>query len=332
MRRCLIFLSVFLLILLAGCSEAGGAGGIPTEAPTETPLVQPVETPAELPIEIPAEEGGGEPVLERFGLDPEEIEEITYSANHFGSRTLKRGEEGFDRALALLAALRGEPVKAPKGAVSRQLRIKLKEKQTTLSLEWDGERVYAALNYFDYLLLDGTGRPDDGLEAIIARYAPPPDRDLPPFDADAYTEDGQLVLEAERRVYDRGALLAAIEGSLARFREPGPAEGTRGEAGAVVRLRAENRGGEPISYGRPVLQVFRDGEWYPVPLRMSLGDDLLPRYLGAGETLVTGVSMFIYDDPLEPGLYRACMFYSPGGELKTVRDHAAFAEFFIGEG
>ena len=305
-RRYLVLLLVFLLILLSGCAGP--------------------ETPAETRVPDPAGDGNAEPVLERFGLDPEEIQRITYSALHFGKRTLDRGDEGFDEALDLLASLRGTPAPLPRQAATRELR--LNDGGIPLVLEYDGEQVYADWGYTgEFLLLDG--RPDEALEAVFARYAPGPVPE--PFTGSgSLREDGPLVLEAVSPVCDGAALRSAVEGSLLRFKEPGPKEGYRSEEGAILRLTAENRGEETIQYTLPRwLLALRDGTWYWVPARMSLGDDLLPRGLAPGETLETSLDMTIFDDSLEPGIYRACMLYSVGAELKAGLTHIAYGEFEI---
>ena len=301
-----------LLLALAACGRSSEPTAEPTAAPGETPPP------------TPGEEGGGESVLERFGLDPEGIDSITYSALHFGKRTLDRGEEGFEEVLALLASLRGTPAPPPKRAVSRELRIN--DGGSPLVLEYDGERVYADRGYTgEYLLLEG--RPDDGLEAIFARWAPGPEP--VPFEG-GFREDGPLALQAERPVCDGAALRAAVERSLLRFKEPGPKEGYRSEEGAILRLTGENRGEERVWYSLPRwLLALRDGTWYWVPARISLGDDLIPRCLEPGESLETGLDMTVFDDSLEPGIYRACMLYSVGTEAKAGMTHIAFGEFEI---
>ena len=303
-----------LLLALAACGRASQPTAEPTAAPGVTP------TPA------PGEEGGGESVLERFGLDPEEIERISYSAFHFGKRTLERGEEGFDQALNILISLRGIPAALTGSSVNREVR--LNDGGIPLVLEYDGERVYADWGYAgEFLLL--AGRPDEALEAVFARYAPGPVPE--PFTGSgSLREDGPLVLEAASPVCDGAALRSAIEGSLLRFKEPGPKEGYRSEEGAILRLTAENRGEETVQYTLPRwLLALRDGSWYWVPARMSLGDDLIPRQLAPGETLETGMDMTVFDDSLEPGIYRACMLYSVGAELKAGLTHIAYAEFEI---
>lgn len=305
MRRSLIFPLILLLILLTGCAGPG--------------------SPAETPAPAPEESSGAESVLERFDLDPEEIDRITYSALHFGKRTLNRGDEGFDQTLALLKSLRGTPAPLPRRAVSRELRIN--DGGIPLVLEYDGEKLYANLGYSeDNLLLAAAGRPDDGLEEIFARCAPGPEPI--PFEG-GYLEDGPVALRTEKPVYDYAVLQEAICLTLNRFKEPGSAEGHKSEA--VVLLTAENCGEEPVGYSMaPGLLAYRAGNWYWVPARIGLADDLLPRQMGPGESLELILTMERFDDPLGPGLYRACMFYSVGTEQRAVRSHVAYAEFEIG--
>ena len=305
MRRYVVIPLILLLLLMAGCADPGD--------------------PAETQVPTPAEESDGEPLLAWFGLDPEGIDRISYSAVHFGKRTLERRDEGFREAVGLLATLRGTPARLPRGAAAaRELRIN--DDPIPLVLEYDGEWVYADLGYAgEYLLLEG--RPDDALEAVFAHFTTGPA--LVPY-GDEYREDGPVILQAERPICDGGELRAAVADTLLRLKEPGPKEGTKTAEGAIVRLIAENQGEEAVMYSPPrELLVLRDGTWYRVPFRISLSDDLIPRWLAPGESLETGLNLSVFDDPLGPGFYRAGIRYTTGEKLKTGWTHIAWAEFEI---
>ena len=322
-RLLLLAAALLLAALIAGCGQRGEAGETPPPSPSLP------ETAASALTSPPGEEGEPVPVMEALGLAPEEIEKLTYSAGFFGERTLRKGETGFDEAIALLISLRGTPAKVPR-AVARL--VKLNDSGIPLVLEYDGERVHASLGWSDNYLLDSSGRPDLELEDIFARYAPKPIREPVSFDFGSYTAGGELILMPEKPDYDEEALRTAVESSLLRLRERGPEDSTAPEEGAIVHLMAENKGEEEVYYGFPFLLAYHDGGWFRVPTRTEYVSDLIPRSIAPGQTLETGLRMDDYDDPLYPGLYRACMTYHVGFYDKGSRyDHIAWTEFEITE-
>ena len=304
---------LLLAVLAAGCAKGGGPGETPTLAPTVTPD----------PTPAPTLSGEPRPVLETYGIDPAEIGEMTYSFFAFGTRTLCRGEGGFDQVLELLKSLKGAPVK-PQRAVDRTL--KLDCCGHPLFIGSDGERVYISLGWEDFQLLDTEGRPDEELEALFASYAPAPDEAPVVYDAAAYRTDGGLSLTAEKSAYDYAAMQEAIPRSRRRFYE---LDGGAPEEEAIVHLTAENQGDEPIDYSLPGLLALRDGEWVWVPTISPLATTFERKCLQPGEKLETGLSMELYADPLEPGKYCACMVYSVGDAPKHWNTHIAYAPFEI---
>ena len=322
--RFLLFLAALLLAaLIGGCGQKGEAGETAPPVSAFPATAEPVLTPP------PGEAGEPVPVMEAFGFAPEEIEKLTFSASPFGERTLVRGEEGFDEALELLFSLHGTPSSVTK-AIARLVRVN--DGGIPFILEFDGERVHASLGWSEDHLLEASGRPDLELEDIFARYAPKPVREPVAFDFGSYASGGGLVLTSEKPAYDENELREAVESTLLRLRERGPEDDTRPEEGAIVHLRAENKGEEEVYYEFPFLLSYHDGGWFRVPTRMEYVSDLIPRSIAPGQTLETGLRMDDYDDPLYPGLYRACMMYHVGFYGKGSRyDHIAWAEFEITE-
>jgi hypothetical protein len=313
---------MLLAVLAAGCVK-GGAGESPPPAPTSEAAEAP--TPAVTPDPTPAPTLSGEPrpVLETYGIDPEEINELTYSFHPFGTRTLRRGEGGFDQVLALLASLKGAPVKAQR-SVDRTL--KLDSCSRPLFIGSDGERTYISLGWEDFLLLDTDGRPEDELEALFAAYAPEPYQAPFLFDGSAYRTDGGLSLTAAQPTYDYAALQAAIPASRRRYYE---VDGGVPEEGAVVHLRAENQGEANTAYVWPGLLALRDGEWIHVPTFSPTASTLERRGLQPGESLETGLAMDLYNDPLTPGKYCGYMIYAVDDGKLGVYNRIAYAPFEI---
>lgn len=312
-----------LAVLAAGCMKGGGAGESPTPAPTSEAAEAPTPVVTLSPTPAPTLSGEPRPVLETYGIDPEKIGEMTYSFHAFGTRTLRRGEGGFDQVLALLASLKGAPVKAQR-TVDRTL--ELDSCLHPLFIGSDGERTYISLGWEDFLLLDTDGRPDEELEALFAAYAPEPYQAPILFDGSAYRSDGGLSLTAAQPTYDYAAMQAAIPISRRRYYA---LDGGAPEEEAVVRLTAENQGDEPIDYHLPALLALRDGEWVWVPTLSPIATTYERKCLQPGESLETGLTMDYYADPLPPGKYCACMVYSVGEKPKQFSTHIAYAPFEI---
>jgi hypothetical protein len=314
--------AMLLAVLAAGCVKDGAGESPPPALPSAaaeapTPAVTPDPTPA------PTLSGEPRPVLETYGIDPVEINELTYSFHPFGTRTLRRGEGGFDQVLALLASLKGAPVKAQR-SVDRTL--KLDSCSRPLFIGSDGERTYISLGWEDFLLLDTDGRPEDELEALFAAYAPEPYQAPFLFDGSAYRTDGGLSLTAAQPTYDYAALQAAIPASRRRYYE---VDGGVPEEGAVVHLRAENQGEANTAYVWPGLLALRDGEWIHVPTFSPTASTLERRGLQPGESLETGLAMDLYNDPLTPGKYCGYMIYAVDDGKLGVYNRIAYAPFEI---
>ena len=199
-------------------------------------------------------------------------------------------------------------------------------------MEYDGERVMASVDYSDYLALESEGRPDLELEALFARYAKAPDPI--PYDPGKYVVDGLLSLIPARSVIDHDALQEAIGISLRRYTEPQPVgESVAAEEGAILWVTAKNVGEKTIYYDPPLsILALRDGDWYWVRLRYDFMSDLILRSLSPGETAECAVGLHFFDDPLEPGQYCVCMFYTVDETGKSPYDHVAFAPFVITDG
>ena len=318
---------MLLAVLAAGCMKGGGAGESPAPAPPSAAAEAPTEAPTPAvtlsPTPAPTLSGEPQPVLETYGIDPAEIGEMTYSFHAFGTRTLRRGEGGFDQVLTLLASLKGAPVK-PQRTVDRTL--KLDSCSRPLFIGSDGERTYISLGWEDFLLLDTDGRPEDELEALFASYAPEPYQAPFLFDGSAYRTDGGLSLTAAQPTYDYAALQAAIPASRRRYYE---VDGGVPEEGAVVHLRAENQGEANTAYVWPGLLALRDGEWIHVPTVSPTASTLERRGLQPGESLETGLAMDLYNDPLTPGKYCGYMIYVVDDGKLGVYNHIAYAPFEI---
>ena len=314
---------LLLAVLAAGCMKGGGAGESPPPAPPSEAAEVPAPAVTLSPTPAPTLSGEARPVLETYGIDPEKIGEMTYSFHAFGTRTLRRGEGGFDQVLALLASLKGAPVKAQR-TVDRTL--ELDSCLYPLFIGSDGERTYISLGWEDFLLLDTDGRPDEELEALFAAYAPEPRQAPILFDGSAYRSDGGLSLTAAQPTYDYAAMQAAIPISRRRYYA---LDGGAPEEEAVVRLTAENQGDEPIDYHLPALLALRDGEWVWVPTLSPIATTYERKCLQPGESLETGLTMDYYADPLPPGKYCACMVYSVGEKPKQFSTHIAYAPFEI---
>ena len=269
-----------------------------------------------------------QPIPETYGLDPDSVEELRYSSPR-REYTLHRGDEGFEQVLAFLTSLRGTPAYMPE-TVNRGSSLTLTDGAASrglLTLEYDGERVYTSVGNKHYRALEAPGRPDEELEAIFERYAARAYPAPVPFEWDVI-EDGTLALTPEKPSYDYEALQAAIALSLRRFTEPQPVgESSIPDEGAVVRLTAENRGEGTLYYEFPFLLALRGGEWCWVPERFQSASDLIPRSLEPGEKLETGIAMDGYDDPLGPGLYRACMRFAVDDNHRYT--HLTWVEFEI---
>jgi hypothetical protein len=314
-------LALTLAILAAACTfggrpEAGGGSPAVNPQPSATPEVTPTPQPDAVPI------------LEAFQIDAEEVTELGYRFFPFGERSLKRGDEGFTQALDLLRSLWGTPSPLPKRSVDRELTLDGKR----LTLQYDGEKLYATTNLEDNLLLDTQGRPDDELEAIFERFgAGGPE--LTVQDHTDYVQDGTLTLSLAQTQLEYEAVREAVAETLRRFYEPGPEAGTPTAEGAVLPFSLSNRGGEDADWLPPALELYREGAWYRVPERQGLAITLERRMLSPGQTLEEGLSLATYDDPLSPGRYRLALTYGVGeaGSRAKSYDHIAFAEFEIAE-
>ncbi len=314
--------ALLLAVLAAGCVR-GGAGESPTPALPSAAAVAPTPAVTPDPTPVPTLSGEARPVLETYGIDPAEIGEMTYDFFPFGERTLRRGEGGFNQVLAMLASLKGAPVKAQR-TVDRTL--KLDSCSHPLFIGSDGERTFISLGWEDFLLLDTDGRPDEELEALFASYAPEPYQAPFLFDGSAYRTDSGLSLTAAQPAYDYAAMQAAIPASRRRFYE---VDGGAAEEGAVVHLTAENQGDGNIVYLLPGLLALRDGEWFRVPTFSPTASTLERRGLQPGQSLETGLAMDLYDDPLTPGKYCAYMLYAVDDGKKDVYNRIAYAPFEI---
>ena len=271
-------------------------------------------------------------LTEAFGLDPDKFVKLEFSGP-LGMHTLQRGEEGFAQIFEFLGSLRGSSSYIPQASVHCSVKL-VKENGTHdfLMMEYDGERVMASVDYSDYLALESEGRPDLELEALFARYAKAPDPI--PYDPGKYVVDGLLSLTPARSVIDHDALQEAIGISLRRYTEPQPVgESVAAEEGAILWMTAKNVGEKTIYYDPPLsILALRDGDWYWVRLRYDFMSDLILRSLSPGETAECAVGLHLFDDPLEPGQYCVCMFYTVDETGKSPYDHVAFAPFVITDG
>ena len=127
-----------LAALSVGCAKGGNPGENPPPAPPSEAAEAPTPAVTLSPTPAPTLSGEPRPVLETYGIDPAEIGEMTYSFHAFGTRTLRRGEGGFEQVVALLASLKGTPVKAQR-TVDRTL--KLDSCSHPLFIGSDGERI-----------------------------------------------------------------------------------------------------------------------------------------------------------------------------------------------
>ena len=258
-----------------------------------------------------------------------EIDSISYTLFTWETYTLRRGMAGFDEALDMLLALRGSPCDYPPAGPSVLRTLDFGKR---VNLEYDGSTLRGFFSDH-WLDLSAMGRPDEDLAALFERYGERLESEAVPADYRGRTEDGSMTVTPERAAYDWRTVRETVRQDRELYLTSGDRRREPGEGD--VKLILENHTDFEISRDDVVrLEALRNGEWVGLSPYSGYASLLTPYFVPAEGTDTVWLRLSMFNDPLEPGRYRASVLYSVPNEDGTndlYYEHAAFGEFSISE-